>query len=210
MLRPGRCIPVRFASAQAGVDGIEVLLISSSGGKGLVFPKARPCPAACLGRLLLSGYWRPAWCRMAAGSKVVLPASSASDTLLVSLLCCCCLPLAAWRCLPTPAWLDCFAGRRTACLLPDAQAQPEVGLVSLRRAAGRRTRRLRRLPRGRPLKRRACGGRWRCAWQAFYKKRVHAASSESQLKTCTCNLVVGDECWAIGVLACCGRLRKAR
>ena len=37
----GRCIPVRATSAGAGVDGIEVLLITSSGGKGLVFPKVR-------------------------------------------------------------------------------------------------------------------------------------------------------------------------
>ncbi|KAK9838131.1 hypothetical protein WJX81_003166 [Elliptochloris bilobata] len=33
------CIPVRVTSPSAGVDGIEVLLITSSGGKGLVFPK---------------------------------------------------------------------------------------------------------------------------------------------------------------------------
>ena len=30
---------MRVTSAGAGVDGIEVLLITSSGGKGLVFPK---------------------------------------------------------------------------------------------------------------------------------------------------------------------------
>ena len=30
---------MRATSAGAGVDGIEVLLITSSGGKGLVFPK---------------------------------------------------------------------------------------------------------------------------------------------------------------------------
>ncbi|KAK9819718.1 hypothetical protein WJX72_001641 [[Myrmecia] bisecta] len=33
------CIPVRITSLEAGVDGVEVLLISSRGGKGLVFPK---------------------------------------------------------------------------------------------------------------------------------------------------------------------------
>ena len=35
----GRCIPVRATTAGTGVDGIEALLITSSGGKGLVFPK---------------------------------------------------------------------------------------------------------------------------------------------------------------------------
>ena len=35
----GRCIPVRATAGGTGVDGIEVLLITSSGGKGLVFPK---------------------------------------------------------------------------------------------------------------------------------------------------------------------------
>jgi len=106
VLRPGRCIPVRFASAKAGVDGIEVLLISSSGGKGLVFPKARPYLATRSSRLLLSGCWRPAWYRVAAGFKVASSASSAPQFLLVTLLCHCCLPLAAWRCMPPPAWLD--------------------------------------------------------------------------------------------------------
>ncbi|CAL5229228.1 g12512 [Coccomyxa viridis] len=33
------CIPVRKRSAANGVDGVEVLLVSSRGGKGLVFPK---------------------------------------------------------------------------------------------------------------------------------------------------------------------------
>lgn len=46
LLRSCRCIPVRVTSAQAGVDGIKVLLISSSGGKGLVFPKV-PARLAC-------------------------------------------------------------------------------------------------------------------------------------------------------------------
>ena len=44
-----RCIPIRVNSTQAGVDGIEVLLISSSGGKGLVFPKVPALlPASCV------------------------------------------------------------------------------------------------------------------------------------------------------------------
>ena len=34
-----RCIPVRTRSAADGVEGVEVLLVSSRGGKGLVFPK---------------------------------------------------------------------------------------------------------------------------------------------------------------------------
>ncbi|CAK0787021.1 hypothetical protein CVIRNUC_010237 [Coccomyxa viridis] len=33
------CIPIRTVSAGDGIEGVEVLLVSSRGGKGLVFPK---------------------------------------------------------------------------------------------------------------------------------------------------------------------------
>lgn len=36
---PGSCIPVRYNSGSGGAGGVEVLLISSRGGKGWVFPK---------------------------------------------------------------------------------------------------------------------------------------------------------------------------
>lgn len=35
------CIPVRFKPGVAGPSGVEVLLITSRGGKGHVFPKVR-------------------------------------------------------------------------------------------------------------------------------------------------------------------------
>lgn len=36
-----RCIPVRYKGANGCADDVEVLLISSRGGKGWVFPKVR-------------------------------------------------------------------------------------------------------------------------------------------------------------------------